>query len=95
MKRAGQRCGFVRARRTVRLRAVYRTAGAHEFHRAIRDGLKPASRHAYTLQPNAPRRVKHNYTPSSFSPSTERRRRLKVTQCVTPFFTLYGSHAAT
>lgn len=39
MKRAGQRWGLVRARRMVRLRAVYRTAGAVRFHRAIRDGL--------------------------------------------------------
>ena len=41
MKRAGQRWGIERARRMVRLRAVYRTAGAHNFHRAIRDGLTP------------------------------------------------------
>ena len=69
MKRAGQRWGMVRARRMVRLRAVYRTAGAVRFHRAIRDGLEaPASRHKHQLQPNAPRRVKHNYTKSRFSP---------------------------
>jgi hypothetical protein len=41
MKRAGQRWGLVRARRMVRLRAAYRTAGAYNFHRAIRDGLSP------------------------------------------------------
>ena len=63
MKRAGQRWGIQRARRMVRLRAVYRTAGAHNFHWAIRDGLKPAPPHAHRLQPNAPRRVMHNYTP--------------------------------
>jgi hypothetical protein len=39
MKRAGQRWSLVRARRMARLRAVYRTAGAVRFHRAIRDGL--------------------------------------------------------
>ena len=69
MKRAGQRWGMVRARRMVRLRAVYRTAGAIRFHRAIREGLKaPASTHRHQLQPNAPRRAKHDYTPSRFSP---------------------------
>lgn len=41
MKRAGQRWGMSRARRMVRLRAVYRTAGPVRFHRAIRDGLAP------------------------------------------------------
>lgn len=69
MKRAGQRWGIQRARRMVRLRAVYRTAGAYNFHRAIRDGLKSSTPRAdqLRLQPNAPRRVKHNYTPSRFS----------------------------
>ena len=43
MKRAGQRWGIQRARRMVRLRAVYRTAGAYNFHRAIRDGLKSST----------------------------------------------------
>jgi hypothetical protein len=48
MKRAGQRWGLVRARRMLRLRAAYRTAGAFNFHRAIRDGLAPpTSAHAH------------------------------------------------
>ena len=69
MKRAGQRWGMVRARRMVRLRAVYRTAGAVRFHRAVRDGLKaPAARRKHQPQPNAPRRVEHNYSPSPYSP---------------------------
>lgn len=70
MKRAGQRWGMVRARRMVRLRAVYRTAGAVRFHWAIREGLNaPAARHKNQLLPNAPRRAKHSYTPSRFSSS--------------------------
>lgn len=69
MKRAGQRWGMVRARRMVRLRAVYRTAGAVNFHRAIRDGLEaPAARHKHQPQPNAPRRVKRRYTKSRVRP---------------------------
>ena len=68
MKRAGQRWGMVRARRMVRLRAVYRTAGAVRFHWAIREALNaPAARHKNQLLPNAPRRAKHSYTPSRFS----------------------------
>lgn len=48
MKRAGQRWSYVRARRMVRLRAVYRTAGAFNFHRAVRDGLSaPATTHKH------------------------------------------------
>jgi len=62
MKRAGQRWGIQRARRMVRLRAVYRTAGAHHFHRAIRDGLIVPPPRAHRLLPNGPRRVKHTYT---------------------------------
>lgn len=51
MKRAGQRWSILRARRMVRLRAIYRTAGAQQFHRAVRDGLQlPLSNHT-------PRRV--------------------------------------
>ena len=70
MKRAGQRWGIQRARRMVRLRAVYRTAGAHHFHRAIRAGLKSSTLRAeqLRLQPNSSRRVVHNYTRSRFSP---------------------------
>ena len=68
MKRAGQRWGIQRARRMVRLRAVYRTAGAYRFHRAIRDGLTVAPARAHRMHPNAPRRAKHDYTPSQFSP---------------------------
>lgn len=69
MKRAGQRWGLVRARRMVRLRAVYRTAGALNFHRAIRDGLLPPQ-HSHTHRPlaNAPRRAKHTYTLHRGSP---------------------------
>lgn len=68
MKRAGQRWSYVRARRMVRLRAVYRTAGAFQFHRAIRDGLTlgPARSHA-GAQVNAPRRVKRRYRPARAS----------------------------
>lgn len=48
MKRAGQRWSYVRARRMVRLRAVYRTAGAFNFHRAVRDGLSaPPATHKH------------------------------------------------
>lgn len=69
MKRAGQRWGMVRARRMVRLRAVYRTAGAVRFHWAISEGLKaPVATHKNQLLPNAPRRVKLSYTPSKISP---------------------------
>ena len=65
MKRAGQRWSHVRARRMVRLRAVYRTAGAFHFHRAIRDGLAPRpGREHPGAQPNAPRRVKRAYRPA-------------------------------
>ena len=74
MKRAGQRWGLVRARRMVRLRAVYRTAGAVRFHRAIRDGLEaPAVRHKNQLQPNAPRRVKRSLTLHPGSPHNRAR----------------------
>ena len=70
MKRAGQRWGIQRARRMVRLRAVYLTAGAHHFHRAIREGLKSSTPRAeqLRLQPNSPRRVVHNSLKSRFSP---------------------------
>lgn len=62
MKRAGQRWGLVRARRMVRLRAVYRTAGALRFHRAIRDGLHaPSTTHRHQQLPNAPLRVKRTF----------------------------------
>ena len=69
MKRAGQRWGIVRARRMARLRAVYRTAGAHHFHRAIRDGLSVAPAKDHRTQANAPRRVKREFTPSRMSPA--------------------------
>ena len=36
----------VRTESLRRVRAVYRTAGTHKFHRAIPDGLKPARRDA-------------------------------------------------
>ena len=69
MKRAGQRWSIVRARRMARLRAVYRTAGAHQFHRAIRDGLKVSAPHAHQTMPNAPRRIKRDFKPSRMSPA--------------------------
>jgi hypothetical protein len=48
MKRAGQHWSVVRARRMARLRAAYRTAGAHRFHWAIREALKaPQTRKDY------------------------------------------------
>ena len=62
MKRAGQCWGFVRARRMVKLRAVYRTAGAFNFHRAIRDALA------------APART-HKHRPVSFERRRDQRRR--------------------
>ncbi len=62
MKRAGQRWSIVRARRMTRLRAVYRTAGAHRFHRAIRDALAAPAPHHHRPLPNAPRRIKRRYT---------------------------------
>jgi hypothetical protein len=68
MKRAGQRWGIQRARRMVRLRAVYRTAGAHHFHRAIRDGLEAAPARAHRMLPNAPRRVKRTFALHRGSP---------------------------
>ena len=68
MKRAGQRWGIQRGRRMVRLRAVYRTAGAHHFQRALRDGLTVLPPRANRMHPNAPRRAKHDYTPSRLSP---------------------------
>jgi hypothetical protein len=68
MKRAGQRWAIVRARRMVRLRAVYRTAGAKDFHRAIRDGMKVNPPKLHVAVPNAPRRVKRTYAPSRMSP---------------------------
>lgn len=59
MKRAGQRWSLQRARRMVRLRAVYRTAGAVHFHQALRDGrVRRPARARQLLVPNAPRRVK-------------------------------------
>ena len=73
MKRAGQRWGLIRARRMARLRAVYRTAGAFNFHRAIRDALAPpAPVSTHTPLPNAPRRVKHASTLSPLSPLNRR-----------------------
>jgi len=69
MKRAGQRWGIERARRMVRLRAVYRTAGAHNFHRAIRDGLiTPKARKAHESLPNGPRRAQRTHALSPISP---------------------------
>jgi hypothetical protein len=48
MKRAGMRWGMTQARRMVRLRAAYRTAGAQRFHWALRQGLiAPRARTAH------------------------------------------------
>jgi hypothetical protein len=61
MKQAGQRWSMMRARRMARLRALYRTAGPHRFHRAIRDALcAPPPSTDLTLLPNGPRRVKRH-----------------------------------
>lgn len=73
MKRAGQRWGLVRARRMVRLRAVYRTAGARHFHRAIRDGHSLAPARAHVTRPNTPRRAKRVYTLHPGSPRNRAR----------------------
>ncbi len=63
MKSARQRWRIMRARHMVRLRAVYDTAGAVRFHRAVRDGFKPpTATRKHRLQPNSPRRAKHTYT---------------------------------
>ena len=64
MKRAGQHWSIVRARRMARLRAAYRTAGAHRFHWAIREALKAPAPRAHQPLPNAPRRIKRRFTPS-------------------------------
>lgn len=63
MKRAGQRWAIVRARRMVRLRAVYKTTGPYRFHRAIRDAIKAPAPKVHQQLANAPRRIKHSYTP--------------------------------
>ncbi len=69
MKRAGQRWALPRARRMVRLRAAYRTAGPMRFHAAIREALRaPAPRSHTGPLPNGPRRAKHRYHPSRVSP---------------------------
>ncbi len=68
MKRAGQRWSIVRARRMTRLRAIYRTAGAHRFHWAIREALKAPPPPFHQQLPNAPRLVKHRYTLHMGSP---------------------------
>lgn len=68
MKRAGQRWSIVRARRMTRLRAVYRTSGAHRFHWAIGEALKALPPQVHHQMPNAPRRIKHNYTLHRGSP---------------------------
>lgn len=67
MKRAGQRWAIQRARRMVRLRALYRTAGPLRFHWAIGEALKAPPARAHHSVPNAPRRAKHSYTPSRIS----------------------------
>jgi hypothetical protein len=62
MKQAGQRWSLKRARRMARLRAVYRTAGARRFHRAIREALcPPPPATDLRLLPNGPRRAKRGH----------------------------------
>lgn len=68
MKQAGQRWSILRGRRMVQLRAAYRTAGPRRFHWAIREAQKTPARPPRTQLQNAPRRVKHNYSPSRISP---------------------------
>lgn len=64
MKRAGQRWAIQRARRMVRLRAAYRTAGPSRFHWALRDALhapgSPRPRHRPL--PNGDRRAQPRRT---------------------------------
>jgi hypothetical protein len=63
MKRAGMRWGMAQARRMVRLRALYRTAGAQRFHRALSDALVgPPARSNHKPLPNGPRRANRGYT---------------------------------
>ncbi len=73
MKQAGQRWSMLRGRRMVQLRALYRTAGPRRFHWAIREALKAPTAHVHRPIPNAPRRVKHNYTPAAISLFNRRR----------------------
>lgn len=68
MKQAGQRWSLVRARRMVRLRAAYRTAGPRRFHWAIRQALQAPPARAHRTLPNGPRRAKPRRTPSRVSP---------------------------
>jgi len=68
MKQAGQRWSILRGRRMVQLRALYRTAGPWRFHWAIHQALKLPSAPAHRTLPNGPRRAKHKYTPSPYSP---------------------------
>lgn len=70
MKRAGQRWSLARARRMVRLRAVYRTTGAVRFHATLRAGLTYPSTTQRARRPaeNSPRRVRHELTLSRISP---------------------------
>jgi hypothetical protein len=51
MKRAGQHWSQTRARRMVRLRAAYRTAGAAKFHRAIRSSPVQRQRNPAKAKP--------------------------------------------
>jgi len=51
MKRAGQHWSLVRARRMVRLRAAYRTAGAAKFHRALRNAPVQRERNPAKTKP--------------------------------------------
>lgn len=68
MKRAGQRWSLARGRRMVRLRALYRTAGAARLYGAIHAALQPAARRSdHRPLPNGPRRAKRDYSPSRLS----------------------------
>lgn len=74
MKRAGQRWSIVRARRMAQLRAIYRTAGAHQFHWAIGAAQNPLPARTHHQVPNAPRRrAPRAYKPTRFSEYGRRR----------------------
>lgn len=66
MKRAGQRWSLPRARRMARLRAVYRTTGALNFHAALRAGLSyptpTAEQRARRPLKNSPRRATRTFS---------------------------------
>ena len=71
MKRAGQRWSLPRGRRMVRLRALYRTAGAARLHEAITRALSPPTsreQHRHVLLSSPPHRVQRTYPLGRGSP---------------------------